>query len=174
MKSWLRWEGYCEPKFHLLRTRCHMPSKAQAQATATSPPQPMSTQPMSAQSMSTQSRQMPHPLKDLTLQETLRVMDVAREMRENRQSAEEMFRRDDLRIALRDKLLRTARMSGDSVTEAEIDAAIGQYMDRLHTFQPAEPGVSKFVAHLWVWRGRIAVGLATAASVAGAFWFLFG
>jgi hypothetical protein len=117
---------------------------------------------------------MPHPLQDLTLQETLRVMDVAREMRENRQSAEEMFRRDDLRTALRDKLLRTARMSGDSVTETEIDAAIGQYMDRLHTFQPAEPGVSKFVAHLWVWRTRIAVGLATAASVAGTFWFLLG
>jgi hypothetical protein len=117
---------------------------------------------------------MPHPLQDLTLQETLRVMDVAREMRENRQSAEEMFRRDDLRAALRDKLVRTARMSGDDVTEAEIDAAIGQFMDRQHTFQPAQPGFSNVMAHLWVWRARVATGLAAAAAVAGAFWFLFG
>ena len=120
------------------------------------------------------SRDIQHPLEDLSLEETLRVMDVAREMRENRQSAEEMFRRDDLRANLRDKLVRTAQMSGDDVTEAEIDAAIGQYMDRLHTFQPAEPGMSKLMAHLWVWRGRVVTGLAAAATVAGAFWFLFG
>ena len=119
------------------------------------------------------SRTIPHPLQELTLQETLRVMDVAREMRENRQSAEEMFRRDDLRSNLRDKLVRTARMSGDDVTEAEIDAAIGQYMDRLHTFKAAEPGMSRFLAHLWVWRGRVAAGLASATVLAGAFWFLF-
>lgn len=124
--------------------------------------------------MQTASRDIQHPLQDLSLQETLRVMDVAREMRENRQSAEEMFRRDDLRANLRDKLVRTARMSGDDVTEAEIDAAIGQYMERLHTFQPAAPGMSNFMAHVWVWRGRVATGLAAAAVVAGAFWFLLG
>ena len=51
------------------------------------------------------------PGENLTLQETLRVMDVAREMREQRETAEEMFRRDDIRKNLRDKLMRTARMS---------------------------------------------------------------
>ena len=119
------------------------------------------------------SREMQHPLENLTLQETLRVMDVAREMRENRQSAEEMFRRDDLRINLREKLMRTARMSGDNVTEAEIDAAIGQYMERLHTFEEPEPGVSRFMAHVWVWRTRIATSIVAASAVAGAFWFMF-
>ena len=51
-------------------------------------------------------------------------MDVAREMRDQRETAEEMFRRDDLRIQLRDKLVRTARLSGDNVTEEEIELAI--------------------------------------------------
>ncbi len=134
-----------------------MPSQAQAQA----PPPHV-------------SRDISHPLQDLTLQETLRVMDVAREMRENRESAEEMFRRNDLRSALREKLVRTARMSGDHVTEAEIDAAIGQYMDRLHTFEGPQAGMSNVMAHLWIWRGRVAVGLAAAATLAGTFWFLFG
>ncbi|MDA8745182.1 DUF6384 family protein [Rubripirellula amarantea] len=119
------------------------------------------------------SREIQHPLENLTLQETLRVMDVAREMRENRQSAEEMFRRDDLRANLRAKLMRTARMSGDNVTEAEIDAAIGQYMERLHTFEEPEAGLGRFMAHVWVWRARIATGLVAASAVAGAFWFMF-
>ncbi len=114
-----------------------------------------------------------HPLENLTLQQTLRVMDVAREMRENRQNAEEMFRQDDQRSALREKLLRTARMSGEDVTEAEIDAAIGQYMDRLHTFQAPPAGFGLWLAHAWIWRGRIASGLAVATTIVASFWFLF-
>ena len=116
-------------------------------------------------------RTIPHPLENLTLQETLRVMDVAREIRENRQNAEEMFRRDDLRGDLREKLVRTAQMSGEDVTEAEIDAAIGQYMDRLHTFQEPASGVNRLLAHAWVWRGRIAAGIAAIATVLGGLWF---
>ncbi len=113
------------------------------------------------------------PLENLTLQETLRVMDVAREMRDRRETAEEMFRRDDLRGALRKKLLATAQRSGDNVTEAEIDAAIGKYMETLYVFSEPEPGLSRFMAHCWVWRDRIAIGAAAVATVAGTFWFLF-
>ena len=68
-------------------------------------------------------KQVELPGQNLTLEETLRVMDVAREMRDQREKAEEMFRRDDIRVALREKLLRSARLSGDTVTEQEIDAA---------------------------------------------------
>ena len=95
-------------------------------------------------------------------------MDVARELRDRRETAEEMFRRDDLRSQLREKLMRTARMSGDNVTEEEIDVAIGQYMDALHTYQDPAPGMKRFSAHSWIWRGRI---LAGAVALAG-FWFM--
>nr|WP_146533280.1 DUF6384 family protein [Rubripirellula reticaptiva] len=119
------------------------------------------------------SQDFQSPLENLSLQETLRVMDVAREMRDRRESAEEMFRRDDLRAGLREKLLRTAKLSGDSVTEAEIDAAIRQYMDTLHVFQEPEPGLNRFMAHCWIWRNRIMAGAAATATVIGAYWFLF-
>ena len=63
-------------------------------------------------------------------------------------------------------------MSGDGVTEAEIDAAITQYLQTVHAYADPEPGLKNFMAHLWVWRGRVAAGLAAAAVVASSFWFL--
>lgn len=113
------------------------------------------------------------PGQELSLKETLRVMDVAREMRDQRETAEEMFRRDDLRNKLRDKLVRTARLSGDNVTDAEIDAAIAQYFETLHTYDEPEGGMKRFLAHCWIWRGRIMAGAAALATVVGSYWFLF-
>lgn len=113
------------------------------------------------------------PGENLTLEETLRVMDVARAMREQRETAEEMFRRDDVRVALREKLMRTAKISGDRVTEDEIDAAIGQYMETVHAYTDPQPGLKKFIALCWIWRGRIIAGLTAATVAAGSFWFLF-
>jgi len=92
-------------------------------------------------------------------------MDVAREMREHRETAEEMMRRDDLRSQLRETLMKSARMSGDNVTEEEIDIAIGQYIDSLHTYQDPPPGLKRFLAHCWVWRNRILIGAATLAGL---------
>ena len=114
------------------------------------------------------------PGQNLTLAETLRVMDVAREMRDQRQRAEEMFRRDEIRVALREKLVRTARMSGDDVTEAEIDAAIDQYLETLYTYSDPEPGFQRFLAHVWVWRQRILWSAAGLAAAAGGLWYFFG
>ena len=113
------------------------------------------------------------PGENLTLQETLRVMDVAREMRNQRETAEEMFRSDDIRRELREKLMRTARVSGDNVTEAEIDAAIQQYMDKLHTYSPPASGFKNFVAHCWIWRDRIMFAGAGLAAAAGGLMYFF-
>jgi hypothetical protein len=135
------------------------------------------SQPAGAQAQATPKRRSEKhvrlPGEDLTLQETLRVMDVAREMRQQRETAEEMFRRDELREQLREKLLRTARMSGDSVTAEEIDAAIDQYFESVHTFAEPAPGFKNWIAHCWVWRGRIVAGLSALAVVAGSMWWMF-
>lgn len=114
------------------------------------------------------------PGQNLTLEETLRVMDVAREMRDRRETAEEMFRRDDLRGQLREKIMRTAKLAGDNVTEAEVEAAIQQYFETLHTYEDPPAGLRSLVAHGWVWRNRIMMGAAALVAVAGSFWFLFG
>lgn len=117
------------------------------------------------------------PGQNLTIEETLRVMDVARELREKRETAEEMFRRDDLRQNLRDKLIRMAALSGDTVTESELDIAIDHYMANLNTYQDPQSGFQSFLAHCWVWRGRVLIGAmavgALLAGVATAGWILF-
>lgn len=122
---------------------------------------------------STQRRSSSLPEQSLSLQETLRVMDVAREMRDQRETAEEMFRRDDLRAQLRDKLVRTAHMSGDNVTEAEIELAIEQFFDSVHSYQDPQPGMNSFLAHCWVWRGRLTLAATAFTMVLGGLWFLF-
>ena len=127
-----------------------------------------------AQAQAPSAERIELPGENLTLEETLRVMDVARELRQQRETAEEMFRRDDIRTNLREKLLRTARLSGDEVTAAEIDAAIDQYMENLHTYEDPAPGLNNFVAHCWIWRDRILMGAASLAVVAGGLWYFFG
>ncbi len=114
------------------------------------------------------------PGQNLTLEETIRVMDVAREMRDKRETAEEMFRQDDIRAGLREKLMKAARISGDKVTEAEIDVAIDQYLATVHAYQEPEFGMKSFMAHCWVWRDRILVGAVTFTAVVGSLLYLFG
>ncbi|MEM9366294.1 MAG: DUF6384 family protein [Planctomycetota bacterium] len=122
--------------------------------------------------MARQRREIKLPGEDLTLAETLRVMDVAREMRDERRTAEEMFRHDEVRLQLREKLMRTARMSGDDVTEEQLDAAIEQYLANQHVYETPPASISKFFAYCWIWRARIAMA-ATAAAAAGAWLFFF-
>lgn len=143
-----------------------MTANSNARASAPAPPATALT----PAELSRRRAQTKLPGEDMTISETLRVMDVAREMRQQRESAEEMFRHDEVRVRLREKLMRTAAMSGDRVTEAEIDAAIAQYLANLHTYAPPEPGIKKWIAYGWIWRYRLAAA-ATALAATGA-WFL--
>ncbi|TWU19955.1 DUF6384 family protein [Allorhodopirellula heiligendammensis] len=142
-----------------------MTSSANAQAQAPAPGA------LSPDELNRRRAQTKLPGEDMTIAETLRVMDVAREMRQQRESAEEMFRHDEVRVRLREKLMRTAAMSGDRVTEAEIDAAIDQYLANLHTYEAPQPGMKKFIAYCWIWRYRLAA-VATAVAATGAWFFL--
>lgn len=119
------------------------------------------------------SRSIRLPGEDLSLNEMLRVMDVAREMRRNRIIAEEMFRRDEVRADLRAKLMRSAQLAGDRVTEAEVDAAIDHYLQNLHTYSDPPPSFKRKLAHAWVWRKRLAAGAAAVAITVGGVWYLF-
>lgn len=120
-----------------------------------------------------QDRTVRLPGEDLSLNEMLRVMDVAREMQRNRELAQEMFRRDEVRAELRTKLMRSAQLAGDRVTEAEIDAAIDQYFATLNVYKDPEPSFKRFLAHTWVWRKRIAAGVAAIAITLGGTYYLF-
>lgn len=144
-----------------------MTANSNAQASAPTPSAPALT----SDELSRRRAQTKLPGEDMTISETLRVMDVAREMRQQRESAEEMFRHDEVRVRLREKLMRTAAMSGDRVTEAEIDAAIDQYLSNLHTYSAPQPGMKKWIAYCWIWRYRLAAA-ATAVVATGAWFFM--
>lgn len=128
-----------------------------------------------AATASTRRGRLPElPLENLTLEETLRVMDVARDLRDQRQTAEEMFRRDDLRAGLRTRLLEQAKLTGDTVTAEEIDAAIAQYLETLHTYQDPPGGMKHLLALAWVERGKLLLAsvVSLAAAAGGLLWFL--
>jgi hypothetical protein len=92
---------------------------------------------------------------DLSLDETLRIMDVARALRRERDVAELQFNRAEIRARLRDRLLASAESTGDQFTPAEVDAAIEQYFNNLHTYRDPPWSMSLLFAHLYIRRGRV-------------------
>lgn len=109
----------------------------------------------------------PAAAADLTLTETLRVLEVARSLQKERSVAEQALARHELRDALRRRLLDAAVVTGDTVTEADIDTAIDQYFARLHDYVDPPMSFSILLAHVYVRRFAIAIGCALAAAL----WF---
>lgn len=90
--------------------------------------------------------------RDLTLVETLRVLEVARGLRQEREVAEVALARDEIRTLMRKRLLEAAVVTGDKITESDVDAAIEQYFATQHTYQDPPMSFSVLLAHLWVRR----------------------
>lgn len=90
--------------------------------------------------------------RDLTLVETLRVLEVARGLRQEREVAEVALARDEIRTLMRKRLMEAAVITGDKITESDIDVAIEQYFATLHTYQDPPMSFSVLLAHLWVRR----------------------
>jgi hypothetical protein len=108
----------------------------------------------------------------LTLAEMSRIMDVAATLRKERALVEQQLNIDQIKTQLRQRLLEAAKVSGDPVTEAEVDAAVDQYYDRLHEFRDPPASFSKFLAHCWVLRKQLVVALAALAGAVALFWSL--
>ena len=89
---------------------------------------------------------------NLSLEEMLRVMDMARSVRDERAAVEREFNADETRALLREKLLASTKISGDTITPAEVDAAIELYFNNLHTYRDPPLRFEVFLAHLYVRR----------------------
>jgi hypothetical protein len=113
-------------------------------------------------------------LPGLTLEETLRVLDVARSLREQRMETELALNRDQVRGALRQKLIESARITGDTVSEAEIDAAVEQYFDTMYEYEEPKGSLKLVAAKAWVHRQLLLWGAAIAAAAGAAGWWYFG
>lgn len=109
-----------------------------------------------------------------SLAEMMRILDVAGQLRRQRETAEREFDRDAERRELRGKLAEAARVSGDPVTEAEIDAAIEQYYANLHTYRDPAMSFSVALAHLYIRRGKVLAGLVLIGGLVFGAWWLWG
>ncbi len=94
---------------------------------------------------------------ELTLVETLRVLEVARGMQRERSVAEQALARHELRDALKKRLLDAAVVTGDQVSEADVDAAIAQYFSKLYTYEDPPLSFAVLLAHVYIRRFQIAV-----------------
>ncbi len=102
----------------------------------------------------------PPPAKktsSLSLAEMMRIMDVATEMRNQRETVEKEFAVDETKRLLREKLLQTTAITGERVTDAEVDAAIEAYFSTLYTYHEPKGSLSLMLAHLYVRRGHLAI-----------------
>jgi hypothetical protein len=109
---------------------------------------------------------------DLSLHEMLRIMDVARTLRLDRELVDRELNRDQALARLREKLLATTEITGDHVTPAEVDAAIEMYLNNLHTFHDPPPGLQSVLAHAYVRRRKVLTAVALTVIVGTAGWWL--
>lgn len=96
---------------------------------------------------------------DASMHDMLRIMDVASTLRRQRETAESQLDVDAAKAMLRQRLLATAEAAGETVTAAEVDAAIEQYFARQHRYEDPPPSWRRLRAHLWVNRLQVVVGL---------------
>jgi hypothetical protein len=116
----------------------------------------------------------PDPLNEFSLAEMIRIMDVATALRQDRELVEEQLNLDQIKARLREKLTASAKVTGEEVTDAEVDAAIEQYYSNLHAFREPSGDFRIVLAHLWVRRKSILAwsGAALAALALTAWLFL--
>ncbi len=108
----------------------------------------------------------------ISLDEMLRVMDVATELRKQRETVEKEFAVDETRQMLRERLLAATSITGERVSEVEVDTAISQYFDTLYTFREPPRSLNVTLAHLYVRRGQLSVTLVLVLALAGVGWYL--
>lgn len=109
----------------------------------------------------------------LSVPEMLRIMDVATALRQDRELVEEQLNVEALKERLKERMLEAAKVTGESVTPEEVDAAIRQYYSGLYSFREPKPSLSVALAHLWVRRFAIFWTAWASLAVVAIGWWLF-
>jgi hypothetical protein len=113
------------------------------------------------------------PAEQLTIAEMTRIMDVVSTLRRERGVAQQQLNLDETKRLLRERLIETARVTGDKVSQVEIDVAIDQYFDQLHVFAPPKASAETLLAHVYVARHTIAKWAVGIGMTATLWWSLF-
>lgn len=108
---------------------------------------------------------------NLNLAEVMRIMDVASALRREGELVEQQFNLDATKQLLRERLQKTAELTGETLTPEQLEAAINWYFENLHDFREPEPGIATTLAHLYIRRGLVgACLLATSFLLLGLWW----
>ena len=118
------------------------------------------------------SANTPETQSHLSLNEMLRVMDVATELRKQRETVEQELAIDETRQMLRERLLAATSITGERVSETEVDTAITQYFNTLYTYREPPASLNLRLAQAYVRRGQIGVTLVLMLALAGAGWYM--
>ncbi len=113
------------------------------------------------------------PPQQLTLEQTLRIMDVATTLRKEQAIAHQQLNIEETKAMLRERLLDAAKITGERLTEEQVDIAIEHYYDKLHVFEQPKWSVGLVMAHLYVLRGTIVkwtVAIGATAGLMSWFW----
>jgi hypothetical protein len=95
------------------------------------------------------------PPQKLTLQQTLRIMDVATTLRKEQAIVEQQLNLEETKAMLRQRLLDAAKITGEVLTVEQVDIAIEHYYDKLHVFEEPQWSLELAMAHLYVMRNKI-------------------
>jgi Family of unknown function (DUF6384) len=109
----------------------------------------------------------------LSLHEMLQIMDVARAIREEQLTVDQQFQIEETRAKIRERLIASAQVAGDTVTAAEVDTAIQLYFDNLHLYRDPPWGFQRVLAELYVWRVTVMSLLAAVGAIGFGVWLAF-
>jgi hypothetical protein len=113
------------------------------------------------------------PDENLSLHEMLQIMDVARAIREEQLTVEQQFQIEETRARIRDRLIASAKVAGDNVTDAEVDTAIQLYFDNLHLYRDPPWGFKRLIAEIYVWRVSVLSALLGVGALGVGMWLAF-
>ena len=85
-------------------------------------------------------------VEEMGLAEMMRVMDVATTLRQEQELVEREFNVDQTKQMLRDKLKRTAELTGEELTDEQVEAAVNWYYDNLHEYEEPKRSFKWFLA----------------------------
>jgi len=146
------------------------PSPEGEQNTDATAAESVATESVPTESVATEAAQT--PTQQLTIEETLRIMDVATTLRKEQALVEQQLNIEDTKAMLRQRLLEAAQVTGERLTEEQVNIAIEHYYDKLHVYEKPKWSLELALAHLYVARGTIIRWTVAIGAAAGAYaWF---
>lgn len=92
---------------------------------------------------------------ELSLDEFLRVMDVATTIRQKDEEVVDQLDFDKTKEGIRQRLRETAKVTGETLTDSQIEAAVNNYFGGLYSFNAPERDFETKLAEVYVERGRL-------------------